>query len=362
MAHRPFYKSRWFQFLTGLLVTIACLAWALYSMKSGKPWREMFEEIGSAFRQADYRTLLFLWVMLAVFYWLKAHRWKLLLAPVGDFDATRDLLPPIMAGFAGNNLLPARMGEFIRVWLLSRKQQVPVSTALASVAVERILDALTLLVLLGLGVSQLKYIDPNVSQVLRSGSIAIGAAAVCILAYLVWTRQFIRLTGWFVRRVPLLPEPFGEKIIGILETGSLGLTALKRGRLLGGIVATSLAQWALNALYLICALRAFGIQLNWDGALVLMGVVAFGVAVPSVPGYFGVMQFYFLLVLRNTLLISGEERIFAASIYYQLSQFVPVTLIGVICANRMGFGLGDAGARAAETSSGASDSEAEASN
>src|SRR5690606_34076248 len=109
--------------------------------------------------------------------------------------------------------------------------------------------------------------------------------------------------------------------------GSVGLAALKRGRLLGGILATSLAQWLLNALYIICALRAFHIPLDWNGALVLMGVVAFGVAVPSVPGYFGVMQFWFLLVLRDTMFIAAEERIFAASIYYQLSQFVPVTLI-----------------------------------
>jgi uncharacterized membrane protein YbhN (UPF0104 family) len=131
---------------------------------------------------------------------------------------------------------------------------------------------------------------------------------------------------------------------------------------LGGIVATSLAQWLLNALYILCALWAFKIRLQWDGALVLMGVVAFGVAVPSVPGYFGVMQFWFLLVLRDTMFVNGEERIFAASIYYQLSQFVPVTLIGIISANRMGFGLGEARMTSTRTPANAPDEPVEASN
>ena len=342
MVHRPFLKSRRVQFSLGLLVTVACLTWAMYSIKSGRPWREVLAEIGDAFRQADYRTLPLLWGILVVFYWLKAVRWKLLLAPVGDFDATRDLLPPIMAGFALNNVLPARVGELIRVLLFSRSRQVPAVTVLASVAVERILDALTILVLLGIGISRLDNVDPDVQRVLQSAALVVGGAVGGILIYLIWTRQFLRLAQWGVRRVPLLPAAIGEKVIGILQTGADGLAALKRGRLLGGIIATSFAQWVLNALYLIVALWAFDIPLPWDGALVLMGVVAFGVAVPSVRGYLGVMQFWFLVVLRQILEVSAEEKIVAASIYYQLSQFIPVTLIGLICANRLGFALSDA--------------------
>lgn len=342
MSRPSLLKSRRVQLSLGLIFTVACLVWAMYSIKAGRPWPEVLAEIGAAFQQADYRTLPILWSILVVFYWLKALRWKLLLAPVGDFDATRDLLPPILAGFALNNVLPARVGELIRVLLFSRSRQVPAVTALASVAVERILDALTILILLGIGISRLNNVDPDVHRVLQSASLVVGGAVGCILIYLVWTKHFLRLAQWGVQRVPLLPAAIGEKVIGILQTGADGLAALKRGRLLGGIIATSFAQWVLNALYLIVALWAFDIPLPWDGALILMGVVAFGVAIPSVPGYFGVMQFWFLVVLRQILAVPAEEKIVAASIYYQLSQFIPVTLIGLVCANRLGFALSDA--------------------
>jgi uncharacterized protein (TIRG00374 family) len=339
MSRPTLLKSRSFQILIGFAITVACLAWAALMIKSGRPWRDVFQEIAAAFQQADYRTLVFLWVILAVFYWIKAHRWRLLLMPVGDFDPARDLLPPLMAGFAYNNILPLRAGEFIRVWLFSKAHRVPLSTSLATVAVERILDALTILVLLTIGISQVDYVDPDVRKLVQTGGIIFSAVAVCIVVYLIWTQPFLRFAAWCVAHVPLVPPRFGQKFLGILEAGSVGLVALKRGKLMAGIVATSLAQWILNALYISCAVYAFRISIPWEGALVLMGVVAFGVAVPSAPGFFGVMQVYFLLVLKMYPI--SPDRIVAASIYYQMSQFVPVTLVGVLCGNRLGFRVAD---------------------
>ncbi|MFO1094961.1 MAG: lysylphosphatidylglycerol synthase transmembrane domain-containing protein [Planctomycetaceae bacterium] len=332
-------RSRTFQILIGFAITVACLAWALWMIKSGRSWQAVFHEIAAAFRQADYRTLVFLWVILAVFYWIKAFRWRLLLRPVGNFDSTRDLLPSLMAGFAYNNILPLRAGEFIRVWLFSKSHRVPMSTSLATVAVERILDALTILVLLAIGVSHLEHVSPDVEKIVKTGGAIFSSVAVCIVVYLVWTQPFLKFAGWCLAHLPLAPARFGQSILGMLDAASFGLVALKRGGLLGGIVATSLAQWLLNAIYIAAAVSAFGIQLPWDGALVLMGVVAFGVAVPSAPGFFGVMQVYFLLVLK--MYQYRPDQIVAASIYYQLSQFVPVTLIGVLCGNRLGFRVAD---------------------
>jgi uncharacterized protein (TIRG00374 family) len=260
---------------------------------------------------------------------------------VGKFDATRDLLPPIMAGFALNNVLPARIGELARVILFARTQRVSIVTSLATVAVERILDALSILLLLVLGISQLDFIDPDVRRYMNAGGVLVGGASACIVMYLIWTRPFLRLATWCAQRVPFVPVRLGQKIVGVLESGAVGLEALKQGRLLGGIVATSFAQWVLNALYMACALSAFSIRLPWEAVLVLMGVVAFGVAVPSVPGYFGVMQFWCVVVLKMFPVTYREADVVAASIYYQMSQFIPVTLIGLWYANRLGFRMSE---------------------
>jgi len=338
MSRPAFHKSRWFQILVGVAITLGCFAFAFHSMTAGSSWREVLRKIGAAFTDADYRTLPFMWVILGVFYWLKAVRWRLLLKPVGEFDSVRELLPPIMAGFAINNVVPLRAGEVARVFVFARRQQVAMSTVLATVVVERILDALTILCLLALGIAQLEFVDEAIRQKLQVASVIVGAAVLCGIVYLIWTQPFIRLAGWCLRRVPFVSERFASKLLGMLEAGNVGLASLRRPRLLGGIVATSFAQWLLNALYIYCALMAFAIREPWPVSLVLMGVIAFGVAAPSVPGFFGVVQICFLLVLR--FFGYEQERVFAASIYFQMVQYIPVTLIGLACFWKYGISFG----------------------
>jgi uncharacterized protein (TIRG00374 family) len=339
MSRPAFYKSRWFQILVGVIVTLGCFGLAFYSMtRGGESLGTVFSKIGSAFKQADYRTLPFMWVILGAFYWIKAVRWRLLLKPVGDYEPTRDLLPPIMAGFAFNNVFPLRFGEFVRVFVFARKHNVAMSTVLASVVVERILDAITILCLLALGIAQLDFVADAIQQQLKIASVIVGVAVLCGIVYMIWTQPFIRLAGWLLRRTPFVPERFEGKILGILEAGNVGLASLRKPRLIGGIVATSIAQWALNALWIQCSLTAFSIREPWPVSLVLMGVVAFGVAAPSVPGFFGVIQLCFLLVLQ--FFGYDQERIFAASIYFHMAQYIPVTLIGLACFMKMGIGFG----------------------
>jgi glycosyltransferase 2 family protein len=340
MSRPAFYKSRWFAILVGVVVMLGCFGLAFWSMMSGgESLGTVFRNIGAAFQQADYRTLFFMAPILALFYYLKAVRWRLLLKPLGDYDSVRDLLPPIMVGFAINNVAPLRLGELARVVVFARKHKVAMSTVLASLLVERILDALTILGLLALGISQLDFVDYSIEQQLRVASVIVGAAVVCGIVYLIWTQPFIRLAAWVLRKAPFVPQRFEAKFLGILEAGNVGLASLRKPNLIGGIVATSLAQWVLNALWIYCALTAFAIREPWPVSLVLMGVVAFGVAAPSVPGFFGVIQFCFLLVLQ--FFGYDHERIFAASIYFHMAQYIPVTLIGLVCFAKMGIGWGE---------------------
>jgi uncharacterized protein (TIRG00374 family) len=146
----PWYRSRWFNLVVGLLVTAACLGWALRHMAGGKPLGEVLTRIGQAFHQANYVTLLPIWGALWTYYWLKAWRWRLLLTPLGDFS-TGLLFRPVMIGFAFNNLLPAHLGEFVRVFLLARQQRLSKSAVLSSVVLERMFDGITILLILGTG-------------------------------------------------------------------------------------------------------------------------------------------------------------------------------------------------------------------
>ena len=136
----------------------------------------------------------------------------------------------------------------------------------------------------------------------------------------------------------MVPEPRRRPVLGFAE--SLAETMFKFTNIVmhyapfgvGAAIAYTVGHGGLGVLYnlawlvitLYLALAAF----------ILLGVVAFGVTVPSSPGYFGVIQLCFLVVLK--LFVDDHERVFAASIYYHMVQWVPVTLLGLWYFNRSG--------------------------
>ncbi|MEZ6130021.1 MAG: lysylphosphatidylglycerol synthase transmembrane domain-containing protein [Planctomycetaceae bacterium] len=347
---KPFYKSRWFNLTLGLTVTIACLWWAFEQMLKGENGRktpaEVIEEIGAAFRRADYRTLPAMWLCLAGFYWLKVLRWKFLLEPMGKFRPLKDLLPSTLIGFAFNNVLPAHLGEFVRVFVFSRQTGLPKAAVLTSIVLERIFDIIAILgfLMLGLLCVNAAQIDPTIVT-----SAKVFGALVCIAltgaaVYLIWTEPMVVFVEGCMDRIPLLPTGLKEKVTMILETGATGLGSLRSGRLLGGILITSVLQWMLNGLTIHLALRAFGIQVSPLVSAIVLGVTAFGVTIPSSPGYFGMIQLCFLLVLN--LFVQNREVVFAASIYYHMMQWIPVTVLGMGFFLRAGYHVADVEAAA----------------
>jgi uncharacterized membrane protein YbhN (UPF0104 family) len=162
-------------------------------------------------------------------------------------------------------------------------------------------------------------------------------AAVSILllaAYMFCTQRFIRAT----RRVfSFLPERFGQKISDAMEAGVLGMASLQSGRLAFWIVVTSILQWALMAGMVYVSLWSFGLHLTPLVSFVIIGVSALGVSIPSAPGFFGIIQLCFWVILQ----LFGVDKAdaFASSIYFHLSNYIPITLLGLYYLNRRGLRL-----------------------
>jgi hypothetical protein len=323
-ARAPLHRNKWVHLTLGLAVSLGCLWWAAGELL-GTP--EDRQSVQDAFARANYFTLLPMWIGVAAFYWLKAWRWRLLLKPVGDFHTVRDLLPYVMIGFAANNLAPARVGELMRVYLFARRARVPLASVFSTVVLERVLDALTILTILGTGLAFVPGVDPAV----RSGALVLAAIVAALvaaaLAYVFWTGPFVVFVEAVLARVPFLPARLRIKLTTTLEAGAAGLAALKKPRLLVGIFATSLAQWLINGALMYVALLSFGVHVDPLVAGIVQGVTAIAVAVPSSPGYIGVIQAAFMMVLK--LFTDDRANVLAASVYYHLVQYIPVTLVGV---------------------------------
>lgn len=318
--------------ILGVAVTIVCLWLAV----RGIP----FVEIKTAFAKADYRTLPILLILLFAFYWIKAIRWRLLLKPQKDFH-TKEVFPAMMIGFMGNNILPAHLGEFMRMIVFAKQKNLTKTAVFSTLVLERIFDVIAILLLLGIGVAFV----PNLPESIQSLAIVAGAATGALLVgstfYVVWTHQFIRFIDAVMTGIRIVPEVIREKIVELLKLGEVGLAALKDPRLTIGIAITSLVQWLVNGVMIDVALRSFGINLSLFASLTVLGVVAIGVSVPSSPGFFGLVQAAFRLALLPfvTQGLVAEADVLGASIYYHIAQYIPVTVVGLYFLNRSGFGL-----------------------
>ena len=127
--------SRTLKFTIGFVIS-AVAVW--FSMRDVRP-----TEVWNALRQASYLGFFFVCALTIFGFWLRAFRWRWLLS---KRIAIGSLFSATMIGFMANNLLPLRLGEFVRAWALGRREHMSKSTVFATVGVERVLDMLTLLI------------------------------------------------------------------------------------------------------------------------------------------------------------------------------------------------------------------------
>lgn len=304
---------------------------------------EAFAKARHAFAHADYRTLLPIMAATAVFYWLKAMRWRLLLTPIGQFSTARDLFPFVMIGFGLNNVLPVHMGEVVRVLLFAKHARVKVSAVAASVVLERIFDSMTVLTLLSFGLVFVQGLSPQVRTNTLVVAGCVGVLVLALLSYVFFLQKFIAVVNAMLS--PILPAPLLAKLTGTLTSGATGLAALKQPRLVAGIMGCSLGSWVINGMVIHLALWSFGLPNSLLISCIVLGLTAVGAAVPSAPGYVGVIQLCFITVL--SVFTDDHASIFAASIYYHLTEYVMVTLTGLYYLNTTGVSLAQLQAEAA---------------
>ena len=324
--------KRAFFLILGIVVSVGCFAWSLQGTNPA--------QLKAGFSGANYWTLPVMLLLLFGFYWLKTLRWQALLAPVAPLTF-RQLFSPMLIGFAANNLLPAHLGEFIRVFVVRKKHGVSASTVLSTVVLERIFDVLAILALFGVG---LLFTD-DLPDDYRNGALVLGALAggvvLSVVVYLIWTDVFLRFVAWCFSLLPFLPSKLTAGILDMLRKGADGLAALRSGKAVFFIVVTSLAQWLLNGMIAYVALKAFHIDVTLATGLIVTGVTAFGVTIPSTPGYFGVIQMCFQVSMKSQQIEPDPSLVLGASVYYQMSMYIPVTMLGLYFAQQLGLSFKD---------------------
>lgn len=317
----------------GVALAVALLVWALRGVHLSEVMRHL--------RNARLAPLVAAVVIATLTYPIRLVRWRLLLrAPDGGALPATPLWHAVAIGFMANNTLPFRAGELVRLLAASRLAKVRFSTVLSSVAVERIFDGLTVVALLSMALLA-SDLPPDVAVggvSLRHVAQVTGVLGAAALLGALLVVAFPLAAERVVRRV--LPSGgFADRLVALIEGLRHGLTVLRSPALLAGTIVWSLILWLTNGLAFYVAFKAFGIPVGFLGALLMQGILVFGISVQLTPGFVG--QFEAAIVAALALYRIPNDLASSYAIAFHATTFVPIILLGAWSLARTPLALSD---------------------
>lgn len=317
----------------GIVLSALLLWWTLREVS--------FADVWGVLRQSNVLLFLLSAVVATLIFPLRARRWRTILEPVAGRIPFGPLWRSTAIGIMMNNVFPLRAGEFARAFALTREvPRVPITSALGSLAVDRIFDAIVLLALM-FGA----MLDPafpagvelwgrTVPQLAAGGITLVALLLIVCYTVVLQPARVLQLVGWCARRV--LPR-FEAKIVEMVDHGVGGLAVLKDTRRFLEVLFWAVAHWVLNALAFYLAFMAVGMEVPFSAALFLQGVIGIGVAIPSSPGFFGVFEL-FATVGLGVYGVSNELAV-SWAIGFHLLSFIPITVFGAVYFARLGLSI-----------------------
>jgi len=244
-----------------------------------------------------------------------------------------------MIGFMANNLLPFRLGEFVRAWALGRRESLSKTTVFATVVVERVVDMITLLAIFG--VTLLLHpigSDTEAGRLTNAGALMLVTACVGLTAVLVVMERNPRLLSWVVDKLSSrLPDKFRRKGAAAISHFISGLSLFRDLPRLLWVFVLSFVMFTAFALCLTVSMLALGIHVPWYGGLIMLVITAIGIMVPAAPGYIGTVN---LACVAGLALFSvGKELAVPFSWFFWAGQWIPVSLVGFYYLRREGLSL-----------------------
>jgi uncharacterized membrane protein YbhN (UPF0104 family) len=260
-------------------------------------------------------------------YLLRTVRWRVILSGAARAPV-RTLFPVLIMGFATNNLLPGRLGEFWRAYLLGRKRNVRKTFALASIVVERVFDGLTLILLLALVSTGIQLPGWSRQVELIAGVVFLGATVGVLL--LLVRPGLVMMPLRFALRP--LPPRVATGVEDRCQAFVDGLGPLRRGRVLALATLFSVGVWLLEGGSYLFVSRGLTLGLPSNIELPALGLmlvtINLGIMVPSGPGYVGTMEFFGTSALG----VAGADPEAALALIFvaHAVQYVLITGLGLL--------------------------------
>ena len=318
------------------LLTIGLLAFFFRKADPAEVWAET--------RRADPALLLYAVIVTGLTYAVRAWRWQSLLAPIGRTRYTVAFETTVI-GFAANALIPGRVGEVLRPYLLARREHLNATSAFATVILERFLDLATVLLLFAffvftVGPGVISGDPAKLAVVKFGGGVAAASAVAGLVVLFALAGHPERLGRAALRVEQLLPARLAGVLAAFVETFAQGLAVMRHPTRLVTALALSFPMWMSIAAGIWLTSRAFHITFPYTGSFLVMTILVVGVAAPT-PGGVGAFHAAYQFAVTEFFAAPGDRAVGAAIVLHAVS-FVPVTLLGLLFMAREGLSFGSA--------------------
>jgi uncharacterized protein (TIRG00374 family) len=322
--------SRTLKLALGIAISAVCVWLSMRDVHIAEVW--------DALRRANYLGFVAVMAVTLLGFWLRAIRWRSLITSPKRIS-TDSLFSATMIGFMANNVLPFRLGEFVRPWALARREHLSKTTLLATIVVERAVDMLTLLAILGLGLLVFPLrTDTDAGRMVQAGAGVLVALSVALTVFVVVLERQPKFAHAVIDRcTAFLPAGVRGRVARSLDHFLEGLSLFRDVKRLIWVFTLSFAMFLIFSLGLTFSMWALGIDVPWYGGLIMLVITAIGIMVPAAPGYIGTLNLACIAGLA--LFHVGREIAVPFSWFYFASQWLPITTVGLWYLNREGLSL-----------------------
>jgi glycosyltransferase 2 family protein len=242
---------------------------------------------------------------------VRGERWHYILAITRVRASRRDCYGLTCVGYMGNNVLPARAGEVLRVVLLAPRAEASKRAIAGSIVAERMLDVIVLAAIFVITVYGVLGSDvlPTNRPILMAGLIGVGLLALALVVWVLRRHHFFeRVRDWL--------RPIADSPRALLSGHGVLL------------LAATFVLWAFEAAVYLAVARSVDVDFSMTGALYLVALTNFVAALPAAPGSIGTF---------DAAVAWGAKRLGASGsaalsylIMLRFVIYVPITVVGFI--------------------------------
>lgn len=309
----------------GIVISLALLAFVFYGTD--------LQTIGNVFRTTNYFFLLPALGLYFVGVFVRAIRWHFLLRSIKSIAVWR-LFQITVIGYMVNDLLPFRIGELVRAYLVGETEHISKASTLVTIFLERVFDGVTMLFFIALA-SFFLPLNDYLRTLLIVGTLLFAAILIILVVFASFRERF---DGLLHKLMSFLPDKWNGRGLKLLDAFFHGLSVLRNPVDALLALVLSILAWLCEAgMYAVLA-RGFNIDLPFSVFILATAVANLVTIVPSTPGYIGVFD----APVRYILTLFGEDASVAASytLLLHAALILPVVLLGLVFTWRLGLSLG----------------------